>query len=298
MLLEESREPPQQNNTTSFEPLVPTNGVPILCRSTRISRPVERYRFVRLTNQLDNDPKTYREVMSDIDSGKWLEAMKSEMDSMGLNQVWTLVDPSKGLKPVGCKWVIQRDLYESTGGFHFCWRRTERLSSPKDMGESSYILGIKIYRDRSRRMLGLTQSSYIEKVLKKFKTENSNKGFLPMRHGIMLSKKESPKPDEDLKRILDILYASAVESIQYVVPCTRPDVAYALSVKSRYQLILGGYSNASFQSDDDNAKSQSGFVFKLNGGVVAWKSSKQAITADSTTEAEYIAALEAAKEAV
>ncbi|KAL0290818.1 UNVERIFIED_CONTAM: Retrovirus-related Pol polyprotein from transposon RE1 [Sesamum radiatum] len=45
--------------------------------------------------------------------------------------------------------------------------------SMKDMGEASYIIGIKIYRDRSRRMLGLTQSSYIEKVLKKFEMEYS-----------------------------------------------------------------------------------------------------------------------------
>ncbi|KAL0291386.1 UNVERIFIED_CONTAM: Secreted RxLR effector protein [Sesamum calycinum] len=64
------------------------------------------------------------------------------------------------------------------------------------------------------------------------------------------------------------------------------------------ELILEGYSEASFQSDDDGAKSQSGFVFKLNGGVVTWKISKQATTADSTIEAEYIAALEPAKEAV
>ncbi|KAL0319547.1 UNVERIFIED_CONTAM: Retrovirus-related Pol polyprotein from transposon TNT 1-94 [Sesamum radiatum] len=64
------------------------------------------------------------------------------------------------------------------------------------------------------------------------------------------------------------------------------------------ELILEGYSDATFQSDDDDAKSQSGFVFKLNGGVVAWKSSKQDTTADSTTKAEYIAASEAAKEAV
>ncbi|KAL0420664.1 UNVERIFIED_CONTAM: Secreted RxLR effector protein [Sesamum latifolium] len=64
------------------------------------------------------------------------------------------------------------------------------------------------------------------------------------------------------------------------------------------ELILEGYSDASFQSDDDDAKSQSGFVFKLNGGVVDWKSSKQATTVDSTMEAEYIAASEATKEAV
>ncbi|KAL0453609.1 UNVERIFIED_CONTAM: hypothetical protein Slati_1339000 [Sesamum latifolium] len=61
------------------------------------------------------------------------------------------------------------------------------------------------------------------------------------------------------------------------------------------ELILEGYSEASFQSDDDDAKSQSDFVFKLNDGVVAWKSS---IKADSTTEAEYTAASEVAKEAV
>ncbi|KAL0453737.1 UNVERIFIED_CONTAM: Secreted RxLR effector protein [Sesamum latifolium] len=64
------------------------------------------------------------------------------------------------------------------------------------------------------------------------------------------------------------------------------------------ELILEGYSDASFQSDDDDAKSQSGFVFKLNGGVVAWKSSKQATTVDSTMEVEYMAASKAAKDAV
>ncbi|KAL0284847.1 UNVERIFIED_CONTAM: Retrovirus-related Pol polyprotein from transposon TNT 1-94 [Sesamum angustifolium] len=126
----------------------------------------------------------------------------------------------------------------------------------------------------------MTQNSYVEKVLKRFKMEHSKRGFLPMRHGVKLSKKQSPKTDEELKRMLDISYASAVGIIQYAAQCTRPGIAYALS------------------SDDDDAKSQSGFVFKLNGGVVAWKSSKQDSTADSTTEVEYIAASEAAKEAV
>ncbi|KAL0409653.1 UNVERIFIED_CONTAM: Retrovirus-related Pol polyprotein from transposon TNT 1-94 [Sesamum radiatum] len=198
------------------------------------------------------------------------------------------------------------------------------------MGEASYILGIKIYKDRSRRLLGLTQSSYIKKVLKRFKMEHSKRGLLPMRHGIKLSKKQSLRTDEELKRMSNIPYASVVGSIQYAVQCTRPDFAYALSVTSRYQacareahwgavksnlkylkrtkdmfliygggeLILEGYSDASFQSDDDDAKSQSDFVFKFNGGVVAWKSSKKDTTADSTTGAEYIAVLKAAKEAV
>ncbi|KAL0345652.1 UNVERIFIED_CONTAM: hypothetical protein Sradi_4396500 [Sesamum radiatum] len=45
--------------------------------------------------------------------------------------------------------------------------------SIKDLGEASYILGIKIIRDRSKRMLGMTQTSYVEKVLKRFKMKNS-----------------------------------------------------------------------------------------------------------------------------
>ncbi|KAK4388275.1 hypothetical protein Sango_2434100 [Sesamum angolense] len=88
-------------------------------------------------------------------------------------------------------------------------------------------------------MLGLTHSLYIEKVLKRFKMKNSKRGHLPMRHGINFSKKQSPKTDEELKRMLDISYASVMGSIQYVVQCTRLDVAYALSVTSRYQACAG-----------------------------------------------------------
>ncbi|KAL0413295.1 UNVERIFIED_CONTAM: Retrovirus-related Pol polyprotein from transposon TNT 1-94 [Sesamum radiatum] len=134
--------------------------------------------------------------------------------------------------------------------------------------------------------------------------DNSKQGLLPIRHGVKLSKKQSPKTDEELKRMSNIPYASAVGSIQYAVHCTRLDVAYALSVRSRYQECAGVAhwsavkSILNFQSDDDDVKSQSSFVFKLNGGVVAWKSSKHDTTTDSTTKAEYIAASEAAKEAV
>ena len=64
------------------------------------------------------------------------------------------------------------------------------------------------------------------------------------------------------------------------------------------QITVSGYTDASFQTDKDDLRSQSGFVFCVNGGAVCWKSSKQNTLADSTTEAEYIAASEASKEAV
>ncbi|KAL0413247.1 UNVERIFIED_CONTAM: Copia protein [Sesamum radiatum] len=110
VLLDESSETPQQNNATSFEPMVSSDSVSILCKSTRESQPPIRYGFLGLTSQLDNDSRTYGEAMSDIDSDKWLEAIKPEMDSMGSNQVWTIVDPPKSLKFVGCKWVYKRKL--------------------------------------------------------------------------------------------------------------------------------------------------------------------------------------------
>src|SRR5436305_2943163 len=64
------------------------------------------------------------------------------------------------------------------------------------------------------------------------------------------------------------------------------------------ELVIEGFTDSSFQSDVDDFKSTSGYVFLLNGGAVTWKSNKQATVADSTTEAEYIAASEAAKEGV
>ena len=64
------------------------------------------------------------------------------------------------------------------------------------------------------------------------------------------------------------------------------------------ELKVSEYTDASFQTDKDDYKSQSGFIFLLNGGAVSWKSSKQSTIADSTTETEYITTFETAKEAV
>ena len=51
--------------------------------------------------------------------------------------------------------------------------------SMKDLGEASFILGIKVYRDRPNRMLGLSQKMYIEEVLKRFSMKNSKRGLVP-----------------------------------------------------------------------------------------------------------------------
>jgi hypothetical protein len=69
--------------------------------------------------------------------------------------------------------------------------------SMKDLGQAMYILGIKIYRDRSKRLIGISQDAYIDKILNRFNMQDSKKGFLPMSHVITLSKKQCPMdPDE------------------------------------------------------------------------------------------------------
>ena len=69
--------------------------------------------------------------------------------------------------------------------------------SMKYLGEAAYILGIKIYRDRSRRLIGLSQSTYLDKILKKFKMDQSKKGFLPVLQGVKLSQTQCPTTVED-----------------------------------------------------------------------------------------------------
>ena len=109
----------------------------------------------------------------------------------------------------------------------------------KDLGEAAYILGIKIYRDRSRRLIGLSQSTYLDKILKKFNTDQSKKGFLPVLQGVRLSTAQCPTLAEDREKMSVIPYASAIGSIMYAMLCTRPIVYLAMSLTKGYNSDLG-----------------------------------------------------------
>ena len=80
----------------------------------------------------------------------------------------------------------------------------------KDLGEASYVLGIQIIRDRSKKLLALSQASYIDKVLARFSMQNSKKGLLPARHGIALSKEQCPKTPQEEEDMRRVPYALAV----------------------------------------------------------------------------------------
>ncbi|GKC98982.1 retrotransposon protein, putative, ty1-copia subclass [Tanacetum coccineum] len=102
----------------------------------------------------------------------------------------------------------------------------------KDLGEASFILGIKIYRDRSKRLIGLSQSACIDKILKRFRMDTSKHGYIPMQERLGLNKTQGASTPEEVKRMQNVPYASAVGSIMYAVRCTRPDVAFVQNLTS------------------------------------------------------------------
>ena len=105
----------------------------------------------------------------------------------------------------------------------------------KDLGEASHILGIKLLRDCQKRMLGLSQASYIDEILARFSIQDSKKGFVPFRVGSSLSANQRSKTPAEIERIRGNPYASAVGSLMYAMMCTRPDICFAVGMVSRYQ---------------------------------------------------------------
>ena len=97
----------------------------------------------------------------------------------------------------------------------------------KDFGEANFVLGIQFFRDRKKRMIALSQSSYIDKVLKKFAMQDSKKGVQPSSTGIIFSLDDCPKTSEEKVYMKKVPYASAVGSLMYAMLCTRPDICYA-----------------------------------------------------------------------
>ena len=85
----------------------------------------------------------------------------------------------------------------------------------KDMGETSYVIGIKIHRERSRGILGLSQETYINKVFERFQMKNCSRSPAPIVKGNRFSLNQCPKNDLEREKMRDTPYASAIGSLMY-----------------------------------------------------------------------------------
>ncbi|CAA7042757.1 unnamed protein product [Microthlaspi erraticum] len=189
----------------------------------------------------------------------------------------------------------------------------------KDMGEADVILGIRIKRDNGR--ICLSQSHYVEKVLKKFNYLNCAPVSTPMEASVKLMPNTG-------KAVLQHEYSQVIGCLMYAMTSTRPDIAYAVGRLSRYTSnpsthhwqavkrvlkylrgtmdyglcyggfpsVLEGYSDASWITNVEDHTSTSGWVFLLGGGAISWASKKQTCITSSTMESEFVALAAAVKQ--
>jgi hypothetical protein len=197
----------------------------------------------------------------------------------------------------------------------------------RDMGEASLFLGITIERDRPNKTIKLAQERLATDIATKFNMAEAKGRLLPITPGVRLSKEEGEPLDTSVYP-----YAALVGSLLYLSICTRPDIAQAVGALSKYMAcptiihwqvakgllryvagtttygitynggntapVIEGYCDADYAGDVDTRRSTSAYVFIMAGGAISWASRRQATVAASTTEAEYIAASTAVKEAL
>jgi len=199
----------------------------------------------------------------------------------------------------------------------------------RDLGKAEFFLGMRLERQRDARTLKLTQERLAKDLVDKYGLGDAKKKTTPMSVALKLKASDGDPLDRDTYD-----YASLVGSLLYLSVCTRPDISYAVGVLSKFmanpttthwnaakavlRYVAGsidtgityggggngasdgvyGYCDADYAGDLDTRRSTTGYVFLINGGAVSWASKRQATVAASTTEAEYIAAAAAAKEAL
>jgi hypothetical protein len=130
------------------------------------------------------------------------------------------------------------DILLASSDVHLLLETKSFLSSyfdTKDLDEASYVLGIEIHRDRRKRVLGLSQKSYIEKVLKKFNMHKCNHTHDPIVKGVKFEKFQCPRNQYEINEMKAVPYASAIESLMYAQVCTRPELAFVTGMLDRYQ---------------------------------------------------------------
>lgn len=187
-------------------------------------------------------------------------------------------------------------------------------------------LGIKIHRDRPRRIIHLSQESYLQHVLDRFGMEHSNPVSTPMLNSARLSSASA----EDAAAHSEFPYREIVGCLNHAAVNTRPDISHAVSQLAQHSScygsihvtaakhllryikgtlerglvfkqhsvsprLLSGYADADYANDVDTRKSTTGYTITVGGFTVCWRSRRKQSVALSTTEAEYMAMGDCAK---
>ncbi|CAI7869185.1 unnamed protein product [Closterium sp. NIES-53] len=195
-----------------------------------------------------------------------------------------------------------------------------------DLGELRSYLGLQITRDRARRTINPTQSHMVHQVLQRFGFQFSSPQPTPLSSSHSLS---APPLDESIEPSGS--YPELVGCLMYLMTCTRPDLAYPLSLLARYvapgthrkvhldvakrvlrylcstsgmglvlggrgPVVLTGHADAFWVDDSATQQSSQGYTFSLGSGSVSWRSTRSSSVLNSSCEAEIYAGAMAAQE--
>jgi hypothetical protein len=192
-----------------------------------------------------------------------------------------------------------------------------------DFGEAKSILGIKIDRNRVQGTIHLTQTDKIENLISEYNQSAAMGRNTPLEPGTRFSKGMCPQTDSEITDMKMFPYRAVIGSLMHIMVCTRPDIAAAVGILSRFMENPGkqhwngvmriiqylkktkttgltfnrlstsdiyGFCDSDWAGDIDDNKSTTGWVFIYGGAAISWQSKKQKSTAQSSCEAEYYAA--------
>ncbi|CAI7786977.1 unnamed protein product [Closterium sp. NIES-53] len=195
-----------------------------------------------------------------------------------------------------------------------------------DLGELRHYLGLQITRDRAACTITLSQSHMVQQVLQRFGLQHSTVQRTPLGVDHRLT---GPFPDEPFEPSGP--YAELVGCLMYLMTCTRPDLAFPLSILARFvapgrhrpvhwtaavrvakylattsgvglvlggqqSVVLTGHCDSSYADDAETHRSTQGYCFSLGSGAVSWRSTRSSSISTSTAEAEIYAGAMAAQE--
>ncbi|CAI7763602.1 unnamed protein product [Closterium sp. NIES-54] len=213
-----------------------------------------------------------------------------------------------------------------TAGLAHVKSELQKRHTCTNLGELRSYLGLQITRDRAQRTITLTQSHMVQQVLQRFDFTYSSPQATPLstRHSLSaLPSDESVEPSGP--------YPELVGCLMYLMTCTRPDLAYPLSILAHYvapgrhrpehmaaakrvlrylcstsglglvlggrrPVVLTGHADASWADDQATQRSSQGYTFSLGSGSVSWRSTLSSSFLGSSCEAGIYAGAMAAQE--
>nr|GEX58959.1 hypothetical protein [Tanacetum cinerariifolium] len=249
------------------------------------------------------EPANYKAALLDPESKKWIDAMNVEMKSMKGNDVWVLVELPPNARTVGSKWFFKKKTDMDGAVYIFKARLVakgftqtygvdyeETFSPVADIRAIRILIAIAAYYDYEIWQMDV-KTAFLNGHLSEEVYMEQPEGFVNLKypnHNMTIRFQQNPGEE----------HWTAVKNILKYLRNTK-DIFLVYGGNMERELRVSCYTDAGYLTDADNLKSQTGYVFVLNGGVVDWKSTKQSIFATSSTDAEYIAAFDdASKEAV